>query len=100
MDLFKRSQGSEITDDTHDYLKNIEEAEELTLLSVKDNGVGIEPDKKEEIFSKFTRLKPQIEGTGLGLFIINKMVTNQGGRIEVESEVGDFTTFNIYLKHG
>ncbi|WMN10836.1 ATP-binding protein [Marivirga salinae] len=77
-----------------------EESGEYSLLSVKDNGVGIEPEKKEEIFSKFTRLKPHIEGTGLGLFIINKMVTNQGGKIEVESEVDNYTTFNIYLKQG
>ncbi|MEX2349830.1 MAG: ATP-binding protein, partial [Flavobacteriaceae bacterium] len=75
-----------------------EEAGEFTLLSIGDNGIGIEPEKKEEIFSKFTRLKPQIEGTGIGLFIINKMVANQGGIIEVESEVGRGTTFNIYLK--
>ncbi|GGD89264.1 sensor histidine kinase [Planktosalinus lacus] len=75
-----------------------EEAGQFSLLSVGDNGVGIEPEKQGEIFSKFTRLKPQIEGTGIGLFIINKMVTNQGGTIEVESEVGSGTTFNIYLK--
>lgn len=75
-----------------------EEAGQFTILSVADNGVGIEPEKKNEIFSKFTRLRPQVEGTGIGLFIINKMVCNQGGRIDVKSEVGGGTTFNIYLK--
>lgn len=87
-------------DTTPEIFIKTEEAEEFTLLSIKDNGVGIEPEKKEEIFSKFTRLKPHIEGSGLGLFIINKMVTNQGGKIEVESEVDHYTTFNIYLKLG
>jgi len=86
-------------DTTPEIFIKTEEAGEFTLLSVKDNGIGIEPEKKEEIFSKFTRLKPHIEGTGLGLFIINKMVTNQGGKIEVESELDNYTTFNIYLKH-
>lgn len=75
-----------------------EEAGQYTLLSVGDNGVGIEPEKQEEIFSKYTRLKTQIEGTGIGLFIINKMVANQGGKIEVESEIGSGTTFILYLK--
>lgn len=87
-------------DTTPEIFIKTEESEEFILLSVKDNGVGIEPEKKKEIFSKFTRLKPHIEGTGLGLFIINKMVTNQGGKIEVESEVDNYTTFNIFLKHG
>ncbi|WP_296620386.1 PAS domain-containing protein [Marivirga sp.] len=87
-------------DTTPEIFIKTEEAGEFTLISVTDNGVGIEPEKKEEIFSKFSRLKPHIEGTGLGLFIISKMVSNQGGKIEVESEVDSFTTFNIYLKHG
>lgn len=69
-----------------------------TLLSVKDNGVGIEGDKQKEIFSKFTRLRTNVEGTGVGLFIVSKMITNLGGKIEVESEVGHGTTFKIYIK--
>ncbi|MEQ1585910.1 MAG: ATP-binding protein [Cyclobacteriaceae bacterium] len=72
---------------------------EYTLLSVKDNGIGIEEEKQGEIFSKFSRLRPTIEGTGIGLFIVSKMVSNQGGKIEVESKVDVGTTFNIYLKN-
>jgi two-component system, OmpR family, phosphate regulon sensor histidine kinase PhoR len=75
-----------------------EEAGQFTLISVKDNGVGIAPDKKDIIFSKFSRLNPQVDGTGIGLFIVNKMVTNQGGKIEVESQVGRGSTFSIYIK--
>lgn len=85
-------------DTTPEIFIKTEESGEFTLLSVEDNGVGIEPEKKGEIFSKFTRLRPQVEGTGIGLFIINKMVASQGGKIEVESEMGSGTTFNIYLK--
>jgi two-component system phosphate regulon sensor histidine kinase PhoR len=85
-------------DNTPKIFIKTEEAGQFTLLSVEDDGVGIEPEKKGQIFSKFTRLRPQIEGTGIGLFIINKMVCNQGGKIEVESQVGSGTTFNIYLK--
>lgn len=76
-----------------------EKQEEYTLLSVKDNGVGIEPEKQKDIFSIFKRLQPQIEGTGVGLFIVDKMVTNQGGRIEVESRPNEGTLFTIYVKN-
>lgn len=76
-----------------------EEEGEYTLLSVKDNGVGIEVEKQKDIFSKFERLRPQIEGTGIGLFIVDKMVVNQGGRIEVDSTINVGTTFCIYLKN-
>ncbi len=75
-----------------------EETDEYTLLSVKDNGIGIKEDKQLTIFSKFTRLRTKIEGTGIGLFIINRMVTNQGGKIEVASAVDNGATFTIYLK--
>lgn len=72
---------------------------EYTLLSVKDNGVGIEEDLQQEIFSKFTRMRPEVEGTGVGLYIVNKMIGNHGGKIEVESKVDMGTTFNIYLRN-
>lgn len=78
---------------------NTEEREEYTLLSVRDNGIGIEEIKKKDIFSKFKRLQPQIEGTGVGLFIVDKMVVNQGGKIELESTVNSGTTFKIFLKN-
>lgn len=76
-----------------------EEVGEYTILSVKDNGVGIEAEKQKDIFSKFERLRPHIEGTGIGLFIVDKMVVNQGGRIEVDSNGNAGTTFCIYLKN-
>jgi len=76
-----------------------ESAGEYTLLSVRDNGVGIEAERHNEIFSKFSRLRPHIEGTGIGLFIVNKMVINMGGKIEVDSKPDMGTTFTIYLKN-
>jgi len=73
--------------------------DDYTLLSVKDNGIGIEEEKQQEIFSKFSRLRPEVEGTGIGLFIVGQMVSNQGGKIVVESKMDVGTTFNIYLKN-
>jgi len=77
------------TEPKHDY----------TLLTVKDNGIGIEVDKQKDIFSKFRRLRPEVEGTGIGLFIIGKMINNQGGKIEIESKIDSGTTFYILLKN-
>lgn len=76
-----------------------EPKEDFTLLSIKDNGIGIEEEKQLEIFSKFSRLRADIDGTGIGLFIVAQMVRNQGGKIEVESQMDIGTTFNIYFKN-
>lgn len=84
---------------TPEILISTENREEYTLLSVSDNGLGIEEEKKKDVFSKFKRLQPQIEGMGVGLYIVDKMVTNQGGKIELESTVNFGTTFKIYLKN-
>lgn len=76
-----------------------EKSGEYLLLSVKDSGVGIEEEKQKEIFLKFTRLRPEVQGTGIGLFIVSKMIENHGGKIEVDSKPGHGTTFNIFLKN-
>jgi len=85
-------------DTTPNILIKTEEADEYTILSVKDNGVGIREDKQSEIFSKFRRLQTNVAGTGIGLFIISKMVSNHGGKIEVASAENHGATFTIYLK--
>jgi signal transduction histidine kinase len=68
-------------------------------ISVKDNGIGF-PDKyKDQIFEVFKRLHSQSEfkGTGIGLAICKRVVTNHKGFISVSSEVGKGSTFSIYL---
>jgi signal transduction histidine kinase len=60
--------------------------------------VGIEEEKQKEIFSTFSGLRPEVEGTGVALFSVSKMIENYGGKIDVESEPGKETTFHIYLK--
>ncbi len=67
------------------------------VLVVQDNGLGIEPKQKNKIFSIFKRLHDHVEGSGLGLFIVKRIVDNSGGRIEVESEPGTGSTFRVYL---
>ena len=68
------------------------------VLSINDTGLGIDTRNHKTIFDKFSRINPHIEGTGMGLYIINRMLTDKGGKIEVESVIGEGSTFNVYIK--
>jgi len=69
------------------------------VLEVQDNGLGLDlAHHGKELFQLFRRFHPQAaEGTGVGLFLVNRLVQAQGGRIEVESEAGRGTLFRVYL---
>jgi signal transduction histidine kinase len=65
---------------------------------IRDNGVGIPPEVKEKMFDPFFTTKPAGEGTGLGLSMSHDIIVKQhGGRIDVETEPGQFTDFTILL---
>jgi signal transduction histidine kinase len=68
------------------------------LLSFADNGLGIPAEQIEKIFLMFKRVHTHVEGSGIGLYIVKRIIENNGGRIEVESEPGRGTTFNMYFK--
>lgn len=70
------------------------------LLSVSDNGIGFNPEQKDKIFGMFKRLHDHVDGNGIGLYIVKKIVDNAGGRIEVETCPGEGTTFEIFLPAG
>jgi len=76
-----------------------QQVDDYMLLTVKDNGIGIDLKKHgKQLFQLFQRINHKVEGRGLGLNIVKTQVESLGGKIEVESEVNQGTTFKIYLK--
>jgi len=67
------------------------------LTTVTDTGEGILPDALPHIFDRFYRAPGNSRGSGLGLAIARWIVEQHGGRIEVESEVGQGSIFRVWL---
>jgi signal transduction histidine kinase len=79
--------------------------EDYVLLEVSDNGVGIKEEDKQRVFSLYQRLDTNlkgsnlpVEGTGVGMAIVAKIVDSNGGKIEIDSTPGEGSTFRVYLK--
>jgi signal transduction histidine kinase len=73
--------------------------ENTLCISVSDNGCGIAEEDMARLFQVFFSTKGS-KGTGLGLAVTHKIVSEHGGRIHVESTIDEGTTFSIYLPTG
>ena len=72
-------------------------AGEMVLVSITDDGPGISPENMKKLFSPFFTTKEVGKGTGLGLSICHGIVTEHGGRIYAESELGKGASFILEL---
>jgi two-component system CheB/CheR fusion protein len=68
-----------------------------SVLVVSDNGLGLKPGQLRKLFSLYQRFHNHVEGTGVGLYLIKRIVENNGGCIGVTSQEGRGTTFTIHF---
>jgi signal transduction histidine kinase len=66
-------------------------------LTVQDNGLGLTAAQQAALFALFRRFHNHVEGLGLGLYTVKKIAENLGGRVEVQSEPGVGSTFQVYV---
>ncbi|RNI29309.1 sensor histidine kinase [Rufibacter latericius] len=71
--------------------------EPFVVLSVKDNGLGLTEHQQNNLFTMFRRFHDHVEGSGIGLFMVKRILDNAGGKIEVNSKEGEGTEFKVYL---
>jgi signal transduction histidine kinase len=72
---------------------------DFIIIGIEDNGLGISEIHQSKMFSMFKRFHHHVEGTGIGLYIVKRIVENAGGKIEVESEENKGTRFKVYLRN-
>jgi len=74
-------------------------APQATVLTVQDNGLGMSELQQRQLFGLFQRLHTHVEGTGVGLYIVKRLVENGGGAITVQSQPNVGTTFTVTIPH-
>lgn len=70
---------------------------EYYVLAVVDNGLGMDLTKENQLFTMFGRLHSHVDGSGIGLYMVKKILENAGGKIEVQSKVNEGSTFQVYI---
>jgi len=78
-------------------IKTTLSTDNMVTIAVCDTGVGIPPENMEKLFTPFFSTKEDIKGVGIGLWISYRLISNHGGKILVDSTVGEGSTFTIYL---
>ena len=75
----------------------IDANENELLIEFSDNGVGIPENLQAKVFEMFYRGNADSKGSGLGLYIVQRVIKKLNGNIALTSKVGEFTKFNISL---
>lgn len=76
----------------------VEEIGGKHIFFIQDNGIGIAAENHELIFELFSKLDANIDGTGIGLGLVKKIIEVHNGGIWVESELGKGSTFKFTLQ--
>lgn len=78
---------------------NLVKEHNKAILTVEDNGIGIDNEKIKDVFKPFTRLvkDPSYKGLGVGMYITSQIVEAHKGKIKIDSELGQGTTFRVEL---
>ncbi len=71
--------------------------DDWVVMSVKDNGLGMSQDDQNKLYTMFKRFHDHVDGSGIGLYIVKRIVENAGGKITVSSEKGKGAEFKIYF---
>ena len=69
------------------------------LIAIKDHGIGMTPEQLTHVYERFYRVDQtgNVPGTGLGMAIVQEIITHHGGTIEIESKLGAGTKVMVYL---
>ena len=76
-----------------------QETEKYQVVTVKDNGLGMDLTSNVPLFTMFKRLHDHVEGSGIGLYMVKKIIENADGKITVQSKIDEGTTFQVYFRH-
>jgi PAS domain S-box-containing protein len=76
---------------------NTEKNSDFVLISIADNGIGMDKETVAKILEPFFTTKDKNKGTGLGLSMVHGFVERSGGHIEIKSKIDEGTTFNIFI---
>ena len=76
---------------------SVEASESHALLEMSDTGIGMSSNVRERVFEPFFTTKPKGEGTGIGMAIVHRFVSDNGGEIDVDSSPGKGTRVKLRL---
>lgn len=77
----------------------VDQEGDFTIIILNDNGRGIAAQDLDTIFNKYERFAQDVEGTGIGLYLVKEIITLAGGKIKVESNFGKGSTFTIWINN-